>query len=192
MKKPILRNDDISFDTNLEKLKQIQSIFEKHGLREVYSIVPFGRSIYDSDQYTHNMPLETLEGLLGTEFIGTNLELVRFLHESISRGHQISLHGWSHTRVTDYDDKEERIARAKEYVENLFGTKVQYFVPPFNHYNQHVVTACQNLGLPISIGGGQLEEFVKRNLHAPHDMYWYHYWRLNPEELDQWLKRSRF
>lgn len=182
------RNDDISWDSDVEKLRTIQEVFEKHGQREIYSVVPFGRAIYDSDNYTHEMPLDEIENICGLIPIGSNTELVDFLKESISRGHKISLHGWQHTRVTDYENIKQRIFEAKLYLENLLD-KVQYFVPPFNHYDQKVVMACFENDLTVSIGGGQLEKLIEQNLYEPHNMFWYHYWRLSSNELDEWLTK---
>lgn len=181
----LFRNDDIAVDSDLDQLRKIQAVFEKHNLREVYSIMAYGGGIYSD--YTHEMPLEELEKRLGDKLLETNPAVVAFLKESLARGHKISMHGWQHTRVTDYPDVQDRIAKAKQYLEGLLDAQIEYFVPPFNHYNQRVLEACRNLGLPVSIGGGQLEKLVDEDRFENHQMYWYHFWRLDEERLDAWL-----
>lgn len=197
MENLLWRNDDISWDSDIDQLISIQKIFEKHGQKEVYSVVPFGRAIYDSDNYSHDMPLSELENIIGDKPLSSNQKVVQFLKDSIGRGHGVSMHGWKHTRVTDYEPEEqlERMLIAKSYLEELLETEVQYFVPPFNHYNRETIMVCETANLPMSQGGGQLEKLIDEERFEPHSMYWYHYYRffttpgLSLERLDDWLTR---
>lgn len=182
----LLRNDDISWDSDVSKLKEIQKVFEKFGLKEMYSVIPFGKTIYDGE-YSPEMREQDIP--TGTLPITWENEVCDFIKHSLKRGHRISMHGWRHTRITDYSENEllANIKEGKDFLEDTFDTCITHFIAPFNHYDDRVIKVCEKLDLELSIGGLQLEKAVENDIEPSEAMWWYHYWRLDAERLEKWL-----
>lgn len=192
----IFRNDDIARDSNVEQLKEIQAIFEKHGIKEMYSVVPIGVNLYYGDPFT--MELENLENQLGEVLIESNPDVVQFLKDSIAKGHSVSLHGWKHTTICayTYEGQKRYISLAKSYLEKLLDTKITHFVAPFNNFNEDTIRICRELSLTLLPGSSNQLEWLVRDDYpfTADDFCWYHYWRffdgvLTPERLEEWLNK---
>lgn len=193
----IFRDDDVSLDSDIKQLREVRDIFEKYGLRETYSVVPFGKTQYLNQHFNWDVPLETLDEWTGFEPITNNQEVVDFIKESLERGHQIILHGHTHTRIAEYDLKEvfDKLLLGKRLLEHEFGVKIQYYASPFNQKNDKIEKVCKTLGLELLDGSGdQLEKCVKEGLPLKENFCWYHNWRfyqggLTVEMLDRYLNR---
>lgn len=193
----LFRNDDISVDSNVDHLREIQEVFESYCRRELYMVTPFGKTLVLKEGYTHAMPIETLDGLLGNEKIEENPEVIQFLKESISKGHQIGLHGFTHTRIFQQADWKERIKEGKEYLESLFPINIRYFSAPFNYFTPEVKEYVESLGMKMmGPEGDLLEQCVIDNTKLQNTVAWYHTWRfyhnpnLSPVKLSKWFEEG--
>jgi predicted deacetylase len=140
------------------------------------------------------MNWQQIEDITGKELI--HGPVIDFLKESLIRGHKITLHGHTHTKVCDMDKHEikARLMEGKKILEDIFGIVIEYFVPPFNANSTRLMEACEELRLKILCRqGGRLEKSVRENLKIDKfDFVWYHYWRfynsdITPEMLDKYL-----
>lgn len=187
----IFRNDDVCLGFNYEKYKEVRSVFEEFGIKELYSVIPFGNNIYTPDAHLLNK-LE-LSDILGDKLITDDKNADSFIKESLNRGHNIGLHGWTHTLITLYSRQEqfENIKKGKEFLEDTYGVKIRYFIPPFNSYDDNTVSVCDELGLQIlGRNQSQLEWLVRDNNDIKDTHYWYHAWRFNDiNKLRLWLQQ---
>jgi peptidoglycan/xylan/chitin deacetylase (PgdA/CDA1 family) len=186
----LFRNDDVCVGCDVKKFIEVRSIFEEFGIKEHYSVIPFGRNIYTPN--AHLLSKDELNNYLGLDKITTDPEACEFIRDSLKRGHEITLHGWNHVLVTDYSLKEQilNIRIAKEFLEDTFGVRIEYFVPPFNSYEDDTITACKENNLHIlGRNMNQLEWLVdKDDDFTGDDHCWYHAWRFeDANKLRQWL-----
>ena len=191
----IFRNDDLSFGIDVDKYKKVQEVFEEFGIKEMYSVIPCGKNIYVPN--THMLSKEKEDELTGFNYVSDDGDVSTFIRDSIKRGHSISLHGWRHINIANYgyDEQYDKIKRAKGFLEDIYGQKIEYFIPPYNSYNKYTVLICKRLGMKIlDYGGNQLEKLVEKNkLPIKTDYNWYHAWRffegnLTIDKLRLWLK----
>jgi peptidoglycan/xylan/chitin deacetylase (PgdA/CDA1 family) len=192
----IFRNDDLAYGVDIEQYKEIQSIFEGFGVKEMYSVVAIGGNLYAGDPFT--MANNDLERFLGTKLVYEDEKVDEFIKNSLAKGHTISLHGWQHTKIAKYSYKDQldNISSAKKLLEDRYKVEIKYFVPPFNNYNSATQEACSKLGLKIlGTSENQLERAVREDLKLPdNDFTWYHAWRfyqngLTPEKLKDYLTK---
>lgn len=193
----IFRNDDLCVDSDITKFREIQGIMEEFGIQEIYSVIPYGRNLYMGSPF--EMPLENLNDYLGKEPVYTNHKVDEFIKESLKKGHKISLHGWTHTRIAlyTYEEQKYHIEKAKKMLEDYYGVWIEYFVPPYNNYNDSTIRVCKELGMKILAGNeNQLEWLVRDNNNFTKDEHcWYHAWRfylngLTPNKLREYLCRQ--
>lgn len=187
----IYRNDDVCFGFDAGKYKEVRDIFEEFGLRELYSVIPFGQNIYTPN--AHLLSKQELINILGDHVITDDKEADNFIKESLDRGHSIGLHGWKHVLLSHFsaDDQLRNICEAKDFLEKRYNTKIRYFIPPFNSYDEGTINACRQLGLQIlGRNTSQLEWLVRDNEEIKDEHCWYHAWRFNnPNELRLWLQQ---
>lgn len=84
--------------------------------------------------------------------IGNDPVIVNKVKESISTGLiEPTLHGWDHVdyRTLSPKDQEKTIEMANQKMEDLFGTKSETFVAPYNAYDENTLKAINNAGLKI-------------------------------------------
>ena len=185
----LYRNDDVCNGFDYNKYVAVRSVFESFGIKETYSVIPFGKNIYTPN--AHLLDKDILEEIIGNELISCQAD--EFIKESLDRGHNIALHGWVHTLITRYREYEQRhnITLAKNFLEDKYGIKIKYFVPPFNTYDESTMIVCRELNLTIlGRNQSQLERLIRDNKLITDDYCWYHAWRLNINELKQWLQHQ--
>ena len=140
----IYRNDDLSFGIDVDHYKKVQEVFEEFGIKEMYSVIPYGKNIYVPN--AHMLSKEKEDELTGFESVTEDIKVDRFIRDSIKRGHSISLHGWRHINVANvgYDEQYAHIKEAKEFLEETYGQKIWHFIPPYNSYNKYTVLVCED------------------------------------------------
>jgi peptidoglycan/xylan/chitin deacetylase (PgdA/CDA1 family) len=191
----IWRNDDASLDTNMAKIREIQSVFEKHGLKELYSVTPFGKTDVLWDHNPPQMSLDELSEVVGHELI--HGEIVDFLKEALTKGHQIALHGCNHIRISDEltrDEILERLTVGKRALEDIFDIEIKYYVAPFNNISDNTRSVCEELGMELLDGTSELlfNRIIDNNTINT-QVCQYHYYELymggrSPELLDKYLE----
>lgn len=149
-----IRDDDISFYTNLETLDNLyNNLWGKIPIS--FAVIPFVFSNWQEkkeiDTRDHFKPIHE------------NLELVEYLRTKIQYNEiEIMLHGYSHEyrfrnnyRIGEYAWKSKvqllkETIEAKRYLEELFHTTIQVFVPPSNMIGKAGAIAVESAGLHIS------------------------------------------
>jgi len=179
-KKKIIRNDDVSYDTDLEELKKFCKICDKYGFKILHAVTPMG--------ITHNIDVKMdnpeIIGL-SSENIFNNKPLVRFLQK---RNDLIGVHGLWHI----HQPSKEHIREAKRMLK-AGGLKATYFVPPFNEgdYGDRVLSL--NVSKLAIDKGERLEDYLKGGTPTA-DIVYLHSWRFDDnwytfKELDSCLRR---
>lgn len=143
----ILRNDDISADTDLEFFGQFCRIFDKYKLGQIHGVVVRGR-ISPLLSYGDSLENSKIRSLSGYEKIDENEELIKFLR---SRNDDIALHGYYHIRYDRLNYKEQlaHLIEGKDDLEHIFSNKVNFFIAPYNKFNQSTISVCNQLGLKL-------------------------------------------
>lgn len=139
-----LRDDDISYFTKPSVLESLyKNIWDKIPI--TFSVVPFLRGINEG------MVPKEFRGIDREFPISDNLKLVNFFREKIlSNKADIILHGYSHKGSGESAEFEsdfglnEKIVKAKNYVENLFGVEVNTFMPPNGRISKSGIKAIIN------------------------------------------------
>ena len=189
----IYRNDDVCYDADIKQYKKIQDILGEYGIKECYSVIPVGRTIFLPK--ANIRPREKVEMIVGDNPVNTDKEADKFIRDSLKDGHSISLHGYKHINFSrvSYDEQYDMIKEGKRFLEEEYNTEVKYFVPPFNSYNKYTVLICKRLGLEIlGANDNQLEWLVRDGKDFTDDEYcWYHAWRFKNKEkkLKLWLEK---
>ena len=128
----VLRYDDYCNTSSLVVENEFLKAISAHGITCTFGIIPFIHVESESG--------ETVE----TRLDSSKVELIG---SYVKKGSiEVSLHGYSHIssseegRNTEFKGQpaswqEDRISRAKGYLENLFGEPVLTFIPPWNSYD---------------------------------------------------------
>jgi peptidoglycan/xylan/chitin deacetylase (PgdA/CDA1 family) len=143
-----LRCDDYSAISNFEVEKRIIEILNTYQLPHTFGVIP-NASINTQDiSNTRFVPLET------------SAIRVETLRDAIDGGLlEVGLHGYTHQTCNStvfsefyglpYEIQREKIFQAKSYLENLIGTPISAFIPPYNTYDENTVAACLSEGIEI-------------------------------------------
>ncbi|WP_165067296.1 methyltransferase domain-containing protein [Desulfovibrio sp. ZJ200] len=211
--KPYFRNDDVSYDTQMEYFPQFCGIFHKHGFTQVHAVTLRGLCnyanyhngsycVYEGHQTLSQLDNERIRKLSMPYRLEDNEKLVRYLSDTPD---EVALHGLYHTnyaRMTEnaqYEEMKEGLALLRK----IFPQKrVRFFVPPFNSCNLTTHRAAGRLGLTV-VGdeGVHLEESLTTLRLFPGVWYRYHHHRFYPgstfgnpsltlENLDQALGQA--
>lgn len=189
---PRFRNDDVSFDTELEFFRPFCEIFWKHGFIQTHAVTLNGLCNY---KHRHRGSYCVYEGLPTLSYLSNReireasrpypfrerRDLIDFLNASPD---DIALHGLYHLDFSTMDEEEQfaEMAAGLEELQRLFPAKpIRFFVPPFNKYNRNTLKAANRLGLRV-LGdeGVHLEESLDRLDLYPGIWYRYHHHRFYP------------
>tara|TARA_Y100001968_G_C19454442_1_gene771579 strand:- start:21083 stop:21919 length:837 start_codon:yes stop_codon:yes gene_type:complete len=162
----VIRDDDLCFFTNHDELYKLYSDIWDH-----YPIT-FAAVPWQKGTFAGHIPLKYWH--TNKSFpIGENKDLIEFLNLYKNKGNlDIVLHGINHTynkvglkfipELVDYnDDFKSSIAEAKTYLDKLFNTDINIFVPPSN-------TIRKDLAKILINGGWSLLNYpgLKRNTRS--------------------------
>jgi hypothetical protein len=165
MKKFILRNDDVAYDTTLSEIKQFCEICDKYNITILHAIMPIGEARKIKSAKTSNEQLRATSSKLFSE----NKEVLKYL---LSRNDLIGVHGLWHT----HEPSIEEINIAKIILKGL-GFHPTYFIPPFNQgdYPDEVVGLTTS---KLSEKHDRLEAFLDEGVPSSEMMY-LHSWRFD-------------
>lgn len=160
-----IRDDDTSYFTRPEELQQAYG--------DVWHKGPVSIAVIPFDVPTEGRgDIRIFKQDASREFpVGRNRALVDFIKDKMKENKlYIMLHGYNH--VYDMSDPVrfpfgipefvyrkspfEYIKKGKDYLEEVFGQEIKWFVPPSNSMSQEAIDSCGKLGLNIatSIGLG--------------------------------------
>jgi len=166
MKKFLIRNDDVAFDTTLEEIQKFCQICDRFDYRILHAIIPIGESRKIKSAKITNDQIRAVSSRLFSE----NREVLRYLK---GRQDLIGVHGLWHT----HKPNEEEIKTAKSILQGL-GFNPTYFIPPFNEgeYPKEIVglKTCKL----SSKKGELLEDFLTSGTPRVDTLY-LHSWRFD-------------
>lgn len=190
----IFRNDDVSFDTDINSFKKFCEIFHRFGFIQTHGVVLWGRcnntTTYNGEGWIFNeiTPDEYHEYekcvSVSKEYIGDNKELIEYLNESPDK---IALHGLYHSDYSrmDYSQQEKDISEGLKLLHGLFPNKViDTFIAPFNGTNDDTYRVCEKYGLKVSAFEGEHFELRVSQGKGPlydNELYRYHHHRFYDE-----------
>ena len=151
MGKLILRFDDYCALSDTAVERKFLEIVAACGGKAIMSVVPF---VADTEwELRGPIPLCPLPQ-----------EKANLLKDFVPRHAEIALHGYSHQTVTRWSNllefgdrvtrrrQVERLRDGKAFLEDLFGVRVDTFVPPWNEYGLTTLEALEEAGLKILAG----------------------------------------
>jgi predicted deacetylase len=133
----VFRYDDFASWSDTATELKIIDIFRQNNISLTLSVVPYN-VVVDSRDSSHQ-DVVTLSNDKG-EILKVGYE------EGIL---DIALHGYTHMvkfQGLDYHTQLEKIAKGKEFLENMIGAPVTTFVPTFNSYDYCTLQALEALG----------------------------------------------
>ena len=175
-----IRNDDVSFDTDLNEIKRFCEICDKYGFRIVQAITLYGQCRKIDVKMTNDQIKNS-----NTSRFEDNHDLVDYLKK---RNDLIAVHGLWHTHVPT----DEEIRTGKAILERL-GFNPTYFVPPFNEGDYPPEVEGLTLSKLNLKNGERLEDFLKKGTPTAPILY-LHSWRFDSgwytfDDLDNCLSR---
>lgn len=191
--RPIFRNDDVSWDTNLENFRRFCAVFHKHGriqlhgitLRGCTNVVHLHKSAeveYEGFASISKLSNATIRLLSEGKTIADRQDLIEFLNDSQD---EIALHGLYHTDYSTMSKEEQDhdIGEGLAIMRRLFPKKhIRFFIAPFNRTNAATYQVAANHGLKVSADEGvHLEEVLNSLSIQPKQWYRYHHHRFYPE-----------
>lgn len=179
MKKFLIRNDDVSFDTELSEIKRFCEICDRYGYKILHAITPIGEARKITSARMTNEQIRTTSSKLFAE----NKHVLNYLK---GRHDFIGIHGLWHTHKPTL----EEIENAKFILQGL-GFNPTYFIPPFNEGKYP--TEIANLTVCTLSRRERLEEFLEKGTPSSKIMY-LHSWRFGKgwytfDMLENCLKR---
>jgi len=188
-----LRNDDVSYDTDIKYFKTFCSVFSKYGLSQLHGLTLMGNTSciyskdgqpieYDGQQNLAVMPNDKIRQLSQGLCLAKRDDLIEYLNTN--NQDEIALHGLYHTDYScmSYGEQYADIQEGTRILKELFpGKLIEYFIPPFNKYNIDTIRICDELGLTLlSAGGIHLESEIVKLRFRPKIWYRYHHHRFYP------------
>jgi hypothetical protein len=144
-----IRDDDTNFFTSPEDLERVYGEVSQWGPISL-AVVPFHRA------GTSGAVPEKFRGRWSVHPLHENQPLVEYLRTGIAQGRfEIMLHGYYHdeshgrAEFASGDDLAQRVADGRQYLEDLLGTTIRVFVPPWNSVGRRELRAIALAGLHL-------------------------------------------
>jgi hypothetical protein len=210
---PLLRNDDVSWDSDLQEFRRFCGVFHKYGQTQIHGVTLRGRT---SAVYLHNgteveyagfdtvanLDNTTIRRLSEGKIIEDRPDLIDWLNASPD---ELALHGLYHTHYSTMsaEEQDKDIADGLALMRKLFPAKrIRFFIAPFNQTNSATFKVAGHHGLILVAGEGvHLEAELDQLVIKPQEWYRYHHHRfysssrfskypLSVERLDYALRRN--
>ncbi|MCK4882614.1 MAG: DUF2334 domain-containing protein, partial [Candidatus Omnitrophica bacterium] len=167
----LLRNDDPCALSDPARERKILEIFEKHGVPQVWAVIP--RTTEDPQNSSlnkyhwleENTEMVSLireyqvKGLVEVAQHGLTHQADTFSEEwataSAKKKHKDlamfprirGLHGFSEFKALSADEKRSKVISGKEYLEKLLNTRIEAFVFPWNSFDRESLKAVEETGI---------------------------------------------
>jgi hypothetical protein len=145
-----IRDDDTNFFTAPEDLERTYGEVSKWGPISL-AVVPFHRA------GTSGAVPEKFRGRWSVHPLHENQPLVDYLRTGVAQGRfEIMLHGYYHdeshgrAEFVGGADLAQRVADGRRYLEELLGTTIRVFVPPWNSINRQGLRVIARAGLHLA------------------------------------------
>ena len=177
----LIRDDDLSFDSDVEHVKTFCEICDKHGFEIIHAITPIG--------ITHNIDSSWNNDYIvaqgGKHTLADNKTLLDYL---LSRNDKIGTHGLFHTHKPSLMDQRLSVAILKE-----LGFTPEYAVLPFNEESPEYSDTV--LGLKVLGKSQRLEDYLekmpKANEIPTDEIVYLHEWRFGEGKWYHWDNLDR-
>ena len=146
----IIRDNDVNYFTEPEILEELYNEVWQRNLTVYFGVIPFQKgekSGHVPEKYWKSEKIFSVD---------KNKELVDFMKRRIKEEKvKVILHGYHHNNRNEKpefvggENLIEKVRKGKEYLENLFSCKVEFFVPPHNEISKEGVRTAikNNMGL---------------------------------------------
>jgi peptidoglycan/xylan/chitin deacetylase (PgdA/CDA1 family) len=150
----VFRFDDYSAKSSTDMELRIIDAFRQNKASVTFAVIPFiFNDSVDNPSIQDVIALDSSKGCI----------LKDGLNEGVL---DVALHGYSHQAISigqttefsglDYNDQLERLAKGKKFLEDMIGSPITTFVPPWNTYDSNTLIALEKLSfstLSASING---------------------------------------
>ena len=148
--KIIIRDDDVNYFTEPEMIQEIYNKVWERNIQVYFGVIPFQKGEKSGQVPEKYWKSEKIFS------VDKNKKLVDFIKRKIKEEKsKVLLHGYYHKsengkpEFVGGENLTERVRKGKEYLEDLFSCKVEFFVPPHNKISKGGVRAVvkNNMGL---------------------------------------------
>ena len=165
-----LRCDDITMDQSAEVCGEIWGTVHSRGLKQILGCVPRGKIHPLLGRKPSGKTFEWIKRECGGGFLHENEDLVTTVKGSLKKNDGLALHGYYHVNYTALPDSVIRnhFSLGVDYLNEVFGMKPSYFVPPFNRCSETIINIASELGMRTTWRGIALDGYIKKggNLEA--------------------------
>jgi hypothetical protein len=184
--KIIIRNDDVSPNTDYRELMRMYAIIEEYVPdAEIWSVwcpvcqnIPYANRLYRERYY----PLrgQTKEFfMMQSDRIG--------LPSYGTKYRKIASHGMMHI-----DHRElSKGAQMMSIVTSCYLLKTHLFVPPFSEYNSDTEEVCKEYGVRLVKREDGWKSLESTEFDPKHGLWFFHSWRYTPEKLKELFDKVR-
>lgn len=179
----IFRNDDISPNTNLEHVKDINRLIKKMPDTRVILGVSFFAKTNDDQTVYPEAPFKDMEL---SKFYNVD-KYIQSLHRI--RSHfidcDIASHGLLHVDHSsiDYDAQEMSILTSCNILET------RYFIPPFNKTNEDTIRICENNEIEL-LHDEHWKSLDFNDFDPAHEKWYFHSWKFTDRTFEDKLARG--
>lgn len=172
----LVRNDDVSYDSDVEHIKKFCDICHKYGFDVIHAITPLGITHHIDSSWSDDY----IVAQSGKHTIADNPQLIEFLQDTQLRGDIMATHGLWHSHKPSLSDW-----RLSKTILEHFELSPKYAVLPFNEgdYGEEID------GIKVLGRSQRLEDYLKNmpsDGKVPTDEIVYcHEWR-----FDKWYSWS--
>lgn len=147
----IFRYDDFSALSRVDLELSILDVCRKNHVKFTFAVVP---SIVEGNVHEPGVQKN----------VSLSNEKVEILRSAVNQGLiDIALHGFSHQSTNstdfselvglDYDRQFNRISRGKNLLEDLLGSRIDIFAPPWNSYDEDTIKVLEKLNFNVLSAG---------------------------------------
>jgi peptidoglycan/xylan/chitin deacetylase (PgdA/CDA1 family) len=158
----MIRCDDVFVDVDVNQFEKICQIVRRYDFDHLIGVTPKGEGkelwkphlfwkmhfVIDFGFFVNYR----IKRMCGEQFIGDNTGLIRLLNTEFSKyGAILALHGLHHYKYSNLSKNKvrEELSAGVQLLKNLFGEKVEVFIPPFNVWNHRIELICKGLNLSV-------------------------------------------
>src|SRR5579871_6344428 len=191
--RPVFRNDDVSWDTDLERFRTFCAVFHKYGQTQLHGVTLHGCTNvvhvhgnagveYEGFDSISQLSNATIRRLSEGKAVEDRTDLIAYLNDSPD---ELALHGLYHTdyAAMSAEEQDRDIAEGLALMRRLFPAKrVRFFIAPFNRTNPSTYEVAARHGLEVCAAEGvHLESQIDNLVVEPRQWYRYHHHRFYPE-----------
>lgn len=177
----VIRNDDVSPSTDLERLHELYECIDRvlPGVNKISGITLFG--VWNDKEAVY--PDLPLRNKTNKYLYNTNRMLTRYAHIP----GEIASHGMFHV----FHSKLSKDAQEMSIVGSCNFLKTDKFIAPFNDYNQDTIDVCVENKIELITKSYNWKSMEHNEFDSRHQ-YWYgHSWRWSVKQLREYFLNDK-